>query len=83
MEKCFNFHQSSTRVVVEKTFGRYKGRFRRILLGMAMELKTICDALLCCCFLHNFLELLPCEVAVIEAVEIDVGFPSTPPSDLK
>lgn len=52
-EKWFNFCHSSTRLVVEQTFGQWKNRFRIVLRGCTLSHKDYTDILLCTMLLHN------------------------------
>ena len=48
----YNFLQSSTRMVVEKSFALLKGRFRK-LKHMDMEIQYIPESVIAACVLHN------------------------------
>lgn len=48
----YNQLQSSTRMVIERTFGMLKGRWRR-LGTLENRIDNVNDAILSCCILHN------------------------------
>jgi hypothetical protein len=50
----WNFIQSSTRMVVERTFGILKGRWRILLKRIDMPLHHVGDIVSACICLHNF-----------------------------
>jgi len=51
----FNYMLSSTRIVVEKTFGLLKGRFRRIkFFTEYRHINFITDVVIAGCILHNY-----------------------------
>lgn len=51
----FNFIHSSTRMVVERTFGLLKGRFRRIkFFTEYRNMQFITDTVTAACILHNY-----------------------------
>ena len=51
-KKNYNFLQSSTHVVVEKTFALLKGRFRKLKYYMDMEIQHIPESVIAACVLH-------------------------------
>ncbi|KAL9950713.1 hypothetical protein ACROYT_G043259 [Oculina patagonica] len=51
-KKHYNFLQSSTRMVVEKSFASLKGRFRK-LKYMDMDIRHIPETVIAACVLHN------------------------------
>ena len=54
LQKKFNFIHSSTRMVVENTFGLLKARFRRLLHFTEHTDLTICAQIISsCCVMHN------------------------------
>ena len=56
-QRRFNYRLSRARMTVENTFGRLKGRWRRIL--KRLDVKT-CDVpliVVACCILHNICEI--------------------------
>ena len=56
-EILFNYHLSRARMTVENTFGRWKGRFRRFSKCVNMEVRTLNNAVLASCILHNICEI--------------------------
>lgn len=55
--KLFNYRLSHARMTVENTFGRWKGRFRRFLKRVDMDVKNVAIAVAASCILHNLCEL--------------------------
>ncbi|XP_052078520.1 putative nuclease HARBI1 [Mytilus californianus] len=53
-KKRYNYIHSSTRTVIERSFGILKGRFRRLHFIETKEMETSCDIGVSCCVLHNF-----------------------------
>lgn len=51
--KLFNFKLSSTRMVIEHTFGLLKGRFRRLLYFENLSIYLIVKCVMAACVLHN------------------------------
>ena len=54
--RSFNYHLSSTRIVVENAFGRLKARWRRLCKRNDMHIDNVPHVITACCFLHNFCE---------------------------
>lgn len=52
-EKTFNFKLSSTRMIVEHSFGLLKGRFQRLHHVSNLDIETCSKLVMCCCILHN------------------------------
>ena len=52
-ERLYNFLHSSTRMIVEQTFGIWKNRFRCLLREMRMEHSTACLIIQTTMILHN------------------------------
>lgn len=52
-QKRYNFIHSSTRMVIERTFGSLKGRFRRLKFIDMMDMERIVKLTLSCCTLHE------------------------------
>ncbi|XP_070528297.1 uncharacterized protein, partial [Cardiocondyla obscurior] len=64
-QKNYNYCHSSTRVIIEKTFGLLKGRFRSLLHVLSMtRTDLIARYILACCVLHN--------VCVLKNDELDI-----------
>ncbi|XP_064629252.1 uncharacterized protein LOC135488546 [Lineus longissimus] len=55
-QKRFNYMQSRNRMVVENTFGRLKGRWRRILKRSDFKYLNVPSVILACCTLNNLCE---------------------------
>jgi len=53
MQKRFNVVLSSSRVVIEQTFGLLKGRFRRLKFLDMSDLKLAAKVVVTACVLHN------------------------------
>lgn len=56
-QKCFNYHLSKARIVVENAFGRLKARWRRLLKRNDMATENIPAVIAVCCILHNLCEV--------------------------
>ena len=56
-QKCFNYHLSRARIVVENAFGRLKARWRRLMKKNDMRIEHIPNVIAVCCILHNMCEL--------------------------
>jgi len=52
-QKHFNMVLSSTRVVIEQTFGLLKGRFRRLKYLDMLDIKLAAEVVAAACVLHN------------------------------
>ncbi|XP_029162097.1 putative nuclease HARBI1 [Nylanderia fulva] len=52
-QRTYNYHHSSTRIVIEHTFGLMKGRWKR-LMKVNTEIAKVSDIVLAICVLHNF-----------------------------
>ena len=52
-QKHYNFIHSSTRTVIERTFGILKGRFRRLNFIETKDMKTSLNITISRCVLHN------------------------------
>ncbi|KAK2719689.1 putative nuclease HARBI1 isoform X1 [Artemia franciscana] len=52
-EGNYNFKLSSTRMVIERSFGFLKGRFRRLIKFPSNNLKFVVKVVIVCCTLHN------------------------------
>ena len=52
-QRHFNTMLSITRVTVERAFGLYKGRFRRLQYVDTHKIETAVDLIIVCCILHN------------------------------
>uniref|UniRef100_A0A672GHH6 DDE Tnp4 domain-containing protein n=1 Tax=Salarias fasciatus TaxID=181472 RepID=A0A672GHH6_SALFA len=53
----FNFRLSQSRMVVERAFGRLKGRWRCLLKVCDDHITFVSQIVSACCVLHNFLEI--------------------------
>jgi hypothetical protein len=56
-QKYFNYRLSRARMTVENTFGRWKGRFRRFLKKVDMNVTNVCITVAASCILHNLCEI--------------------------
>lgn len=56
-QRHFNYRLSRARMTVEDTFGRWKGRFRRVLKRVDMAVDSTCYLVVASCILHNICEL--------------------------
>uniref|UniRef100_A0A3B3R9Y3 DDE Tnp4 domain-containing protein n=1 Tax=Paramormyrops kingsleyae TaxID=1676925 RepID=A0A3B3R9Y3_9TELE len=56
-QRTHNFKISRTRCVVEKAFGRLKGRWRCLLKRNDCHVHFVKSMVLCCCILHNLCEM--------------------------
>ncbi|CAG2251641.1 unnamed protein product [Mytilus edulis] len=56
-QKTFNYKHSSTRMVVEGSFGRLKGRWRCLLKRLDVATVRVPYVVCSCCTLHNFCEV--------------------------
>ncbi|XP_064622556.1 uncharacterized protein LOC135484802 [Lineus longissimus] len=56
-QKNFNYQLSKNRMVVENSFGRLKGRWRRLLKRIDFNNEDVPDLFIACCTLHNLCEL--------------------------
>ena len=56
-QQVFNYHLSRTRMTVENTFGRWKGRFTRFSKRVDMEVPSLVDVVLASCVVHNICEV--------------------------
>ena len=56
-QRHFNYRLSRARMSVENTFGRWKGRFRRFLKRVDMEVASATYLVAASCILHNICEL--------------------------
>ena len=48
-----NFRHSSTRITIERTFGKLNGRFRRLQFFPSPDIAFIYKSVILCCVLHN------------------------------
>ena len=55
-QKTFNYRLCRTRVVVEHTYGRLKGRWRCLLKQLDIDVSNVPDLVAACCTLHNICE---------------------------
>ena len=56
-QRSFNFHLSRARIVVENAFGRLKGRWRRLMKRIDMDIDNVPHIITACCILHNMCEV--------------------------
>lgn len=56
-QKIFNFKHSSSRIVVEHTFGLLKGRFRRLHYLDNLNINTAVQIIMVSCILHNICQM--------------------------
>lgn len=66
-EKDFNYRHSSTRIVIENTYGHLKGRFRRLQKFDNLKISFIVNCTVAACVLHNI-----CRTVKDENVEVFV-----------
>lgn len=52
-QKDFNYRHSSTRIVIENTFGLLKGRFRRLKFFENIKIGFVVKCVIGACVLHN------------------------------
>lgn len=78
-QKTFNYSLSSTRMLIEHTFGLLKGTWRRLKYCAVNDLNTILPIVMGACILHNLcifkLEILHDFIEVVEDVN---GFENMP-----
>ncbi|XP_055955589.1 uncharacterized protein LOC126814699 [Patella vulgata] len=55
-QKTFNYKLSSSRMTVENSFGRLKGRWRCLLKRLDMNVDKVPNIIMTCCILHNICE---------------------------
>ncbi|XP_033111060.1 putative nuclease HARBI1, partial [Anneissia japonica] len=53
-QRRFNYRLSKARMVVERSFGMLKGRWRLLMKRNDSALRNISHMVLSCCILHNF-----------------------------
>ncbi len=56
-QRHFNYRLSRARMTVENTFGRWKGRFRRFLKRVDMDVDALTYVVAASCIIHNICEL--------------------------
>jgi hypothetical protein len=56
-ERHFNYRISHTRIIVEHTFGRWKGRFRMFAKRVDMKVAYVTTVIAASCILHNICEM--------------------------
>ena len=56
-KKCFNYNLSKTRVTIEHSYGRLKGRWRCLLKRLDVDINDVPTIVTTCCVLHNMCEL--------------------------
>ena len=56
-QKCFNYNLSKTRVTIEHSYGRLKGRWRCLLKRLDVDINDVPTIVTTCCVLHNMCEL--------------------------
>ena len=54
-ERIYNYRLSRARRVVENAFGILVNRFRILMGNMQLQPDQVCDVVMACCALHNFL----------------------------
>ena len=52
-KKCFNYNLSKTRVTIEHSYGRLKGRWRCLLQRLDVDINDVPTIVTTCCVLHN------------------------------
>eukprot|EP00743_Colponemidia_sp_Colp-15_P006483 GILK01006978.1.p1 GENE.GILK01006978.1~~GILK01006978.1.p1 ORF type:complete len:451 (-),score=22.95 GILK01006978.1:120-1472(-) len=76
--KQFNYRHSSTRIVVEHTFGILKQRFRVLLKGVeSSDVEFVSHIVTSCCVLHNMCSQLSDELPEQYVSDVDEGGDST------
>lgn len=56
-QESFNVYLSSGRMCIENSFGRLKGRWRRLQKRIDHDVAIVPQLVTACCVLHNFCEL--------------------------
>ena len=56
-QRRFNYRLSRARMTVENTFGRLKGRWRRLLKCLDVKTYDVPLIVVACCILHNIYEI--------------------------
>ena len=56
-QRRFNFAHSSARTVIERAFGRLKGRWRILMSKLRHKVEFVPAIIMCCVTLHNWLIL--------------------------
>lgn len=83
-QRRFNYRLSRARVTVENVFGRWKGRFRRFLKRVDMDLSNLVAVIAASCTLHNICEMNNEEVLshwLEETNQATVTYPQPDPLD--
>lgn len=83
-QRRFNYRLSRARVTVENVFGRWKGRFRRFLKRVDMDLSNLVAVIAASCILHNICEMNNEEVLshwLEETNQATVTYPQPDPLD--
>ena len=57
IQRRFNYHLSRARMTVENTFGHWKGRFRRFLKRVDMDVEGVVKVVAASCVIHNICEM--------------------------
>ena len=57
IQQQFNYRLSRARMTIENTFGRLKGRWRRLLKQMDQDKDFVCKVIATCIVLHNICEM--------------------------
>lgn len=80
--KTYNYRQSRARMVVEKAFGRLKGRWRCLLKRLDFKLENVTHVVSACVVLHNICELYGDNYLSewTDQTPTDIAAPSSSPS---
>ena len=57
IQRRFNYRMSRARMTVENTFGHWKGRFRRFLKRVDMDVEGVVKVVAASCVIHNICEM--------------------------
>ena len=69
----FNFHLSRANIVVENAFGRFKGRWRRVMKRNDMNIAKVPYVITACCILHNMCEVHGDSFSMTRLEEVDMS----------
>ena len=81
-QRRFNYRLSRARVSVENVFGRWKGRFRRFLKRVDMEVSNLVTVVAASCILHNICEMNNEDVLLHWLEETELATANYPQTDV-